>query len=50
MSQQSSAQRAFVTSYSPEPEDTSPSDLQPPRVDEENEIERDVTELESHSY
>ncbi len=38
MSQQSSAQRAFVTSYSPEPEepvDSSPSDLQPPGVDED---------------
>ena len=38
MSQQSSAQPAFVTSYSPEPEpvkDTLPSDVQPPGVDEE---------------
>ena len=39
MAQQSSAQRAFVTSYSPEPEpervDTNPSDQQPPGVDED---------------
>ena len=39
MAQQSSAQPAFVTSYSPEPEpeviDTNPSDQQPPGVDEE---------------
>ena len=41
MAQQSSAQRAFVTSYSPEPEkepvDTMPSDYQPPGTDEEKE-------------
>ncbi len=41
MAQQSSAQQAFVTSYSPEPEpervDTNPSDVQPPGVDEERE-------------
>ena len=39
MAQQSSAQPAFVTSYSPEPEpepvDTNPSDVQPPGVDED---------------
>ncbi len=40
MSQQSSAQPAFVTSYSPEPEikdpiDTMPSDSQPPGTDDE---------------
>ena len=39
MSQQSSAQPAFVTSYSPEPvpetKDTMPSDQQPPGVDDE---------------
>tara|TARA_R100000152_G_C6648327_1_gene90683 strand:- start:45 stop:206 length:162 start_codon:yes stop_codon:yes gene_type:complete len=36
---QSGVQGAFVTSYSPEPEpqtDTSPSDMQPPGVDEED--------------
>ena len=40
MSQQSSQAKAFVTSYSPEPEekvDTNPSDYQPPGVDEERE-------------
>ena len=37
MSQQSSANPAFVTSLTPEPEkvDTLPSDKQPPGVDEE---------------
>ena len=37
MSQQSSANPAFVTRYTPEPEklDTMPSDKQPPGVDEE---------------
>ena len=48
MAQQSSAQRAFVTSYSPEPEpvDTNPSDVQPPGVDEEtdyNSLEEALT-------
>ena len=50
MSQQSSAQPAFVTSYSPEPEvkikdpvDTSPSDRQPPGVDEE--VDYNSTEI-----
>jgi len=51
MSQQSSAQPAFVTSYSPEPEikdpvDTSPSDQQPPGVDKEvdyNSLEEALT-------
>jgi len=41
MSQQSSAAPAFVTSLTPEPDikdpvDTSPSDKQPPGVDDEN--------------
>tara|TARA_R100001082_G_scaffold6311_1_gene4113 strand:+ start:589 stop:735 length:147 start_codon:yes stop_codon:yes gene_type:complete len=37
MAQQSSNNKAFVTSYSPEPEkvDTNPSDQQPPGVDDE---------------
>ena len=50
MSQQSSAQPAFVTSYSPEPEpekqDTMPSDYQPPGVDNEvdyNSLEEALT-------
>ncbi len=38
MAQQSSANPAFVTRYTPEPEklDTMPSDKQPPGVDEES--------------
>mgnify|MGYP003126975877 CR=1 FL=1 len=46
MSHQSSKHRAFVTSYSPEPEeklDTMPSDKQPPGVDEK-EIDYDSLE------
>ena len=50
MAQQSSAQPAFVTSYSPEPEpeviDTNPSDKQPPGVDEQvdyNSLEEALT-------
>ena len=37
MSQQSSANPAFITSFTPEPEkiDTLPSEKQPPGVDEE---------------
>ena len=40
MAHQSSAMRASITSFKPEPEikepvDTSPSDIQPPGVDEE---------------
>tara|TARA_R100001530_G_scaffold90540_1_gene62902 strand:- start:4464 stop:4616 length:153 start_codon:yes stop_codon:yes gene_type:complete len=39
MAQQSSNNKASVTSFSPEPEvvDTSPSEAQPPGVDEDNE-------------
>ena len=42
MAHQSEKAKAFVTTYSPSPEikdpvDTSPSDLQPPGVDEDDE-------------
>ena len=49
MSQQSSAAKAFVTRYTPEPEekvDTHPSDVQPPGVDEDidyNSLEEALT-------
>jgi hypothetical protein len=49
MAHQSSVATAFVTSYSPEPEeivDTKPSDQQPPGVDEEidyNNLEEALT-------
>jgi len=42
LAHQSNSGRAFVTSFSPEPEeklDTMPSDKQPPGVDEEKEYE-----------
>ena len=37
MAHQSTGMRASVTSLTPEPEDLTPSDSQPPGVDEENE-------------
>tara|TARA_B100001250_G_scaffold37359_1_gene29887 strand:+ start:297 stop:425 length:129 start_codon:yes stop_codon:yes gene_type:complete len=42
MSQQSSANPAFVTKFTPEPEklDTMPSDYQPPGVDEEEKTDK----------
>tara|TARA_B100001996_G_scaffold135138_1_gene102864 strand:- start:145 stop:300 length:156 start_codon:yes stop_codon:yes gene_type:complete len=49
MAHQSSKVKAFVTSYSPQPEekvDTNPSDQQPPGVDEEvdyNSLEEALT-------
>ena len=48
MSQQSSANPAFVTSLTPEPEkvDTLPSDKQPPGVDVEENQEVDYNSLE----
>ena len=44
MSQQSSANPAFVTSLTPEPEkaDTLPSDKQPPGVDEADDFPRSL--------
>jgi len=41
MAHQSTTGKAFVTSFSPEPEkiDTMPSDKQPPGVDDEKEYE-----------
>ena len=46
MSQQSSANPAFVTRYTPEPEkpDTMPSDKQPPGVDEADDFPRSLEE------
>ena len=46
MSQQSSANPAFVTSLTPEPEkvDTLPSDKQPPGVDEADDFPRSLEE------
>ena len=46
MSQQSSANPAFVTSLTPEPEkvDTLPSDKQPPGVDEADDFTRSLEE------
>ena len=46
MGHQSSINRASVTSYSPEPVDNTPSDVQPPGVDEEpdyNSLEESLT-------
>ena len=39
MAHQSNQVTAFVTSLSPEPQDTMPSDYQPPGVDEKEEKE-----------
>ena len=46
MSQQSSANPAFVTSLTPEPEkaDTLPSDKQPPGVDEADDFPQSLEE------
>ena len=49
MSQQSSAQPAFVTSYSPEPEikdpvDTMPSEYQPPGTDDDDDMPQSLEE------
>ncbi len=50
MAHQSTDGRAYVTSFSPEPEikdpvDATPSDTQPPGVDEEIDLEEALTSL-----
>ena len=50
MAHQSTDGRAYVTSFSPEPEikdpvDVTPSDTQPPAVDEEIDLEEALTSL-----
>ncbi len=49
MAHQSTKAKAFVTTYSPSPEikdpvDTSPSDLQPPGVDEDDDMPQSLEE------
>jgi len=47
MAHQTSQGKAFVTSFSPEPEekvDTNPSDYQPPGVDEDDDMPQSLEE------